>query len=212
VQPRTSQAVPIKVGQTPHGAILISATSGRESIDPLIARPVTDTALSEPPFDADVWVPSGMWAVNRRGDEARLVVVPAQFLGNQDSGTLRRFTSLQFEVYYAPDDETDFTQPTVWQVGNDGATFWAIAEDESEIQRVVMVYTEDGSQWQSVDLGYVSLQDRWEAQVDNLSGQVLYLIQAVDGVGNVTITSNKGAYFEPSGGEVYLPLMVRNYR
>jgi hypothetical protein len=32
----------------------------------------------------------------------------------------------------------------------------------------------------------------------------------VDGAGNVTVTSNKGLYFEPSRREVYLPLVLRD--
>jgi hypothetical protein len=74
-----------------------------------------------------------------------------------------------------------------------------------------MLYTEDGSQWQSVDLNHVSLQDRWEVEINGLCGQVVYLIQVIDGAGNVTVTSNKGAYFEPGPSEIYLPLVLRNY-
>jgi hypothetical protein len=33
----------------------------------------------------------------------------------------------------------------------------------------------------------------------------------VDGAGNVTVTSNKGLFFEPTRNEVHLPLIVRNY-
>ena len=215
VQPRTSQLVPVKSGQTPHGAVLVNATSTKESINPLISRPVTDTKLSEPLFEADAWFPSNPWAVNRLGDAPRLVVVPAQFQGHQDSGTLRRFTALEFQVYYAGSANSDFTPPTVWTVQSqafeDEADFWVTAEDSSGIQQVVLVYTQDGSRWQSHDLDYDSLQDRWQATFTGLTGQFIYFVQVIDGAGNVTITSNKGLFFEPTRHEIYLPLVFRKY-
>jgi hypothetical protein len=42
-----------------------------------------------------------------------------------------------------------------------------------------------------------------------LTGQFIYLVQAVDGAGNVTITSNKGLFFEPERHQIYLPIVMR---
>jgi len=214
VQPRTSKLVPTKTGQTPHGAVLVSATSTEGALDPLISRPVTDTTLSEPPFEAKAWFPANPWAVNRLGDEPRLTIVPAQFQGDQDSGRLRRFTALEFQVYYTDTASTDFSSPVVWQVDSlamrDEADFWVYAEDTSGIQRVVMAYTQDGSNWQSRDLEYDPSEGRWETQFTELTGQFIYFVQVVDGAGNVTITTNKGLFFEPTRHEIYMPLVMRN--
>jgi hypothetical protein len=213
VQPRTSKPVPTKAGLIPHGAVLVSATSAEESFDPLISLPVTDTALSEPTFQAPAWFPSNPWTVNRQGDEARLVVVPAQFQGDQDGGTLRRFTTLEFQVVYTDATSTDFAPPVVWTVEGaafkNAADFWVSAQDTSGIQRVVMVYTQDGSHWQSHDLNGVA-PDRWETHLTGLVDRLIYFVQVVDGAGNVTVTSNKGLFFEPTRNEIYLPLVMKS--
>jgi hypothetical protein len=194
--------------------VLLSATSTEEILDPLISLPVTDTTAIEPAFEAQAWFPSNPWAINRLSDAARLVVVPAQFHGDQDSGTLRRFTVLEFQVYYTDTASTDFAPPAIWTVEGvalkDEADFWVSAEDTSGIQRVVMVHTRDGSHWQSRDLEYDTNRDRWETHLAGLADQFIYFIQVVDGAGNVTVTSNKGLFFEPTRNEVYLPLVLRN--
>lgn len=213
VQPRTSVLVPVKPGMTPHGAVLINATSASEPLDPLIARPVTDTKLSEPLFDSPGWFPSNPWAVNRLGDQPRLVVVPAQFKGNQDGGIQRRFTMLNFQVYYTDTAVADLAPPVVWEVGGlafqDQADFWVTAQDTSGIEQVMMVYTQDDIHWASASMNYSPARDRWERRLTGLTGQFIYFVQVVDGAGNVTATSNKGLFFEPERHQIYLPVVMR---
>jgi hypothetical protein len=216
VQPRTSQVMPDKSAfdLVPHGAVLISATSTlTEGFNPLISRPVTDTKLSEPPFTAEGWFPAQMWTLNRLGDENRLVVVPTQFRGNEISGTLRRFDGLAFEVYYTDTVAVDYTPPIIWEVRSvaleDEADLTVHAEDTSGVQRVVMAYTLDGMAWRSRDLTYYEQEDRWRTHFNGLSDEFIYFVQAVDGAGNVTVTSNKGMFFEPTRPTVYLPLVLR---
>jgi len=215
VQPRTSAPVPVKMGQTPHGAVLVGGMSEEEEMDPLITRPVTDTTLGEPAFEAVAWFPSNPWGVNRQGEEAQLVVVPAQFQGDQGGGVQRRFTELEFQVYYTDTASTDFAPPVVWTVegvalGN-VADFRVVAEDTSGVQRVMMVYTRDGTNWHSRDLSYSTDRDLWETHFTELADPFIYFAQVVDGAGNVTVTSNKGLFFEPARNEIYLPLVVRNH-
>jgi len=215
VQPRTSEQIPSKAGKTPHGAVLVGGASSTESINPLISRPLTDTKMTEPIFEADGWFPAKPWGGNRLVENARLVIVPAQFQGYEGGGTLRRFNELQFTVYYADDDNDDFTPPTVWKVEGEGsegeADFWVTAEDDSDIQRVLMAYTNDSDQWQSRDLSYNGSQDRWETHFSGLSGRFVYFVQVVDGAGNVTVTSNKGLYFSAPWYEIYMPIIFRNH-
>jgi hypothetical protein len=33
----------------------------------------------------------------------------------------------------------------------------------------------------------------------------------VDGAGNVTVSANKGLFFEPTRNEIFLPLLVRGF-
>jgi hypothetical protein len=73
----------------------------------------------------------------------------------------------------------------------------------------VMVYTQDGIHWQSQDLTYNS-GDVWHAHLFGVTHQLAYLVQVVDGAGNVTVTSNKGQFFELTRHEIYLPIVVRD--
>jgi hypothetical protein len=223
VQPRTSELVPVKTGLTPHGAVLVSATSEQtDGFDPLISRPVSDTTLSEPLFEAESWFPAKTWAVNRLGDEARLVVVPAQFQGNQDGGAERRFTQLTFSVTYS--DSVDFTPPAIWKVESvlieETTTFTVSVQDSSGIERVLVTYSADGQSWQSADLTYdtsTGQVEQWGTSLTSLTEETNYFIQVVDAAGNVTVSDNKGQYFAPEppaappGGGVYLPIILRNF-
>jgi hypothetical protein len=218
MQPRTSQVAPDKSAfdLAPHGAVLISATSTQtKGFNPLISRPVTDTKLSEPSFTAEGWFPAQMWTLNRLGDENRLVVVPTQFRGDEISGTLRRFDELAFEVYYTDTASVDYTPPIIWEVESvaleDEVDLTVHTEDTSGVQRVVMVYTLDRMAWRSRDLTYDEQQDRWGIHLGGLSDAFIYFVQAVDGAGNVTVSSNKGLFFEPIRLMLYLPLVLRLY-
>jgi hypothetical protein len=211
VQPLTSQVVPIKTGQTAHGAVLVAAVTDRTTgFNPLVSRPVTDTKLSEPAFAAPAWFPSKPWSVNRLAEQEQLVVVPAQFRGDQDTGILRRFTELTFEVYYADTANVDFSAPVVWQVGSQSygevGDFWVATQDTSGIQRVVMAYSRNGVNWQVQDFrASPSIDDRWETRMSILGDPFIYFVQVVDGAGNVTVSSNKGLFFTPPRN-IYLPV------
>ena len=74
----------------------------------------------------------------------------------------------------------------------------------------LVVYTLDGAQWQSADLDYVAERDRWEVEFDRLTGLFQCFFQVVDQAGNVTVTANKGLYFEPGEWQTYLPIVFRN--
>jgi hypothetical protein len=118
-------------------------------------------------------------------------------------------------VVYTDAVSTDFTPPVVWTVEGvafkNEADFWVSAQDTSGIQRVVMVYTRDGSTWQSQDMDHdPSDPERWETHLTGLVDRFIYFVQVVDGAGNVTVTSNKGLFFEPRRYEIYLPLVLRS--
>jgi hypothetical protein len=169
--------------------------------------------LEEPDFEAQAWFPSKMFTVNRLGDQDRLVVVPAQFLGNQDEGTERHFTRLDFTVTYS--DSVDFTPPAIWRVESllfaETTTFKVSADDASGIERVLVTYSTDGVTWQSADLTYSAYTGQWETSLTGLTKEASYFIQAMDAAGNVTISDNKGQYFFPERPAIYLPLVTRSY-
>ncbi|MFQ5858278.1 MAG: hypothetical protein ACE5LU_21960, partial [Anaerolineae bacterium] len=105
-----------------HGALLTHATyTDFLHFDPLITRPLTDTADTEPTFPFDVWTPARPHVINRLttadGTSEQLVVVPGQFKPASPSsshGVERRYDSLTYDLYYST--STDWTPPTIWQV------------------------------------------------------------------------------------------------
>lgn len=184
-----------------------------EHFDPVIARPVTDTAQAEPAFVYEGWYPARMATVNRlklsTGILERLVVTLAQFAS---PSTERLYNSLTYEVYYSTDE--DETAPTIWLVEagrvRGRARFRVDVTDNSEIERVVVAYNLRDGRWRSFDLAYNPESDRWAGELALAAGETVgYFVQAVDKAGNVTTSNNKGLFFEPVTYELYLPLVVK---
>jgi hypothetical protein len=213
-QPRLSQELPVQPGLTPHGALF---QSGRITLvanfNPLISRPVTDTALGEPAFYSQAWYPLKPFAVNLLGATPRLVVVPAQYQGNEKSGVEQLYPRMDLVVYYADAGQTDFVAPSLWEVDSvvfkGTTTFKVLAQDDSGIERVVVTWRQDGPNWQSADLTYNSLTGLWEGSLVGVGKEADYFVQAVDKAGNVSMTANKGLFFHPEEHRVFLPLVVK---
>jgi hypothetical protein len=213
VQPLTSEPLLEFNGMEPHDALFLAGSGRREvDFDPLVSRPVTDTALTEPEYDYDGWYPLKPFTVNRLGDLARLVVVPAQYYGNEANGIERLFEQMVFEVYYAEEGQDDFATPAIWGVeaeASEGAlVFRVLVQDDSGVERVVVSYSKNGKQWQSFDLSYQT-SGYWEGTLSGWGSALYYFVQAVDKVGNVGMSVNKGLFFKTEE-LVYLPLLLRD--
>jgi hypothetical protein len=204
----------------PQGLLFLSGQSTvHTDFNPLIARPVTDTALSEPAYEYEGWFPAKPFAINQLGDSARLVVVPARYTGDEQSGTEEVFQRMTFRVYYAPEDTEDTAGPSIWEItgqvsaSGDSAAVRALVQDSSGVGRVVATYRttqDDGSaRWQSTDLTYNEESGYWEGTVSASAGRVSYFIQAVDRAGNTSMSANKGVFFAAEEQKVYLPLVMR---
>jgi hypothetical protein len=198
----------------PHGALLIAGTATLADFDPVIAHPVpTSTAqIVEPAFDTPAWFPARIFTVNRLGEEDRLVVVPAQFLGTEQQGTLRRFSHLTVTVVYS--DSVDFTPPVIWEVNSiivaDTASFSVSADDASGVERVLVTTSTDGQTWRSHDLSYVPYAQLWETTLSGLTEDTSYFVQVMDAAGNVTVSDNKGQYHIPQQRNIFLPVVLRS--
>ncbi len=216
VQPRTSVELPTFSGMEPHDALFLGGrTRSIDDFNPLISRPVTDTALREPDFDYDGWYPVKTFAVNYLSDPPRLVVIPARYSGDEESGTEKLFEQTKFEVYYAAEGEDDFTAPSIWETKSEveegSAQFQVLAQDDTGVRRVVVTYSTDGDQWQSIDLVYSSESGYWEGTYPLDGGALIYFVQVVDKAGNVSMSANKGLLFAPPVYSIYLPLVGQNY-
>jgi hypothetical protein len=213
IQPRLSRDI-AEAGTEARGVLFLGgAYRDVAPFDPVIARPVTDTAMTEPAFTYEGWYPRKMAAINRVetaiGALERLVVMPGQY---RNPGTERLWDRLTYEVIYSTGD--DKVDPTIWRVEAgqlpDRATFRVEVTDDSGVERVVVAYSLGDGEWRSIDLAYDAGADRWYGELALDEGEsVSYFVQAVDGAGNVVSSDNKGFFFEPVTYEISLPLVLR---
>ncbi|MFQ5614629.1 MAG: hypothetical protein ACE5H9_21110, partial [Anaerolineae bacterium] len=202
-------------GLNAHGAVLLSATfTDITDFNPLITRPVTDVTLPEPDLDIGGWFPQKPWAVNRFGEEDRLVIVAGQFKGNLSDqlGTQRLYSAAQLEVYYS-DQTDDYLPPTIWDVvayEANGLHFRVDASDDAGIAAVVVGYLVSGqNQWQSLELADADGDGVWTGSLTGADQDISYFVQVVDGAGNVQVSGNKGAFYEGEVLSIYLPLIAK---
>jgi hypothetical protein len=209
IQPRNSVDISLD-GHTPHG---IFFEGGRDRLlvnfDPVITRIITDDTniplwQTEPTFEnADSWQPADFSLLNRLNFGAvkseNLVVIPAQYQSiDKTTGRERLFDEMDFTVYYS--ETNDFVPPNIWVVSGTVSTENQLnisveATDLSDVQRVAATYTLQDGIWLSVDLVRDSADpDLWHGVIPS-DDNMLWLIQAVDGAGNVVSYHNRGHYF-----------------
>jgi hypothetical protein len=138
-----------------------------------------------------------------------VVVLAGQYRG--EDARQRVYGEVEVTVYAS--DASDWLTPTVVGVSQvvDGtsATVVVTATDSVSVCRVVVAYTDGESEWKSVDLT-ASGGDTWQGELEVME-KVEYLVQVVDGAGNVTVDDNDGSYYTvvSSGHRVYLPVVLR---
>jgi hypothetical protein len=127
----------------------------------------------------------------------------------QTTGVQRLYDSLDVGVYYASEDNRDFSPPSIWRVEaldtGAGINFRVLAEDESgEIQRVLVLYRQEMQrEWQLLDLPYNPANGWAEGQTGLLTGRYEYFVQVVDMAGNgpgARPWQPVGAFVEPTFG------------
>src|SRR5262249_45456617 len=97
-------------GQVLRGIALRGGSYADEnSITPLTSSPTTETSTVHLSYYTDVFYPTQTWMTNYfetiNGGNTNLMVIPAQFRSRAPGatdGTLRTFTSLDFQLYYLP--------------------------------------------------------------------------------------------------------------
>jgi hypothetical protein len=126
----------------------------------------------------------------------------------------RIYGELDFEVIYS--DSPDQIPAEVSLARGQAASMlpWVKVEasDASGVQRVVVTYTNNRGQFESMDLVYQPAMQKWVGQLPVLSSTA-WLAQVMDGAGNVTLVTSKGSYFEAGQGSTlywqYLPTIKR---
>jgi hypothetical protein len=220
--------------RVPRGAVVWSGEASEYRFDPIVTRVITDQVYdaTEPEHEVAGWFPTQPMKVNRLGSHVggggnlgRLVLYPAQFQGaSADGGTLRAFEELQLVIYYEDSAVADDWQPPMIRrvetaLGTDRVQVVAEVSDPdpgvgqpSGVAQVTLFYTANGVSWTSArgtDVG-----ETWRFGIDvpagSSAGQLRFVVQAVDGAGNVTWCGNKGRLYGGAESRLYLPLVLRD--
>jgi hypothetical protein len=171
---------------------------------PMISQIVTDQIYStvRPTFPFGQFFPPLPASVNRLLTvdgtvQQRLVVVPAQFQADVSSGTpttglMRRYNSLELEVLSSPKADPDFTGPVINSAvvisSPTQLSFEVRTSDDSlMVTRVVVLYAGmNDTAWRRAELTWDAGTGIASGSVTPLGGRIFYIVQAVDGSGNVS--------------------------
>ena len=196
------------------------------NIMPLTGAPATEIRGVHGPFMSEVFFPIRPWFVNYfdalQGGSTQLMVTPAQHQssgGGSQSSTLRRFDELNLRLFYSS-NTTKYAGDSmpalaaapaiskiagVPEAGSVNFRMEVVGNPAAGIQEVWITYT-DLSQpfprtWQSLDLTQNATNSTvWEGSLA-LNGtdpdDIRYFVQAVNGVGLVSLDTNQGAYYIP---------------
>jgi hypothetical protein len=226
IQPRFFATIDAPSAGTLRGVLFLGGVyTDVTGFDPVVAQPFNEyvTPGPEPAFGAPGWYPPVPFSV-RNGDTSlaaadSLVALMGQF--DTNTGTERLYDHLSFDTYYS--SAPDYEPPTVSYVNGllDAARHKGVikveASDPSDVVRVVVAYTEGQGEWLSGDLEYEEATLKWKGEIAATT-QTRFIVQAVDGAGNVQVAQNKGAYYRlqapaplvsDDSSRLALPLVVR---
>ncbi len=207
-------------GLVPHGA-LVTALSSSDVADPtpLYSMPSAGSAGATPPAIGYAAFPGtlqrvatyGTFSASGAGEAAQLDLVAGQFIPNTSSpgaGTERLFNSISAQVYYLPLTSPyaeDFTPPTIdsTEASDPGATLnfeVQVSPSVAPVRQVLILYTDASAPgtWQVVNLSSSNGQTWTASAVPPASGQVQYVVEALDAAGNVAVSNNEGTAFDAS--------------
>jgi uncharacterized protein YjbI with pentapeptide repeats len=192
-------------GKTARGIVITGLQSTDESpFNAVFSAPSTDGSVPEQPSDGTF--PASIHNLTTTetsdGPEQRAMFMPAQFIPDPQAtpgtGTERRYTSLTGFVPYS--NSPDVTPPTILETHaanvGDVVTFVVRVQDDvpDNVSRVLVVYKpEQSDTWGVLDLVHEPATDRWTSSTP-LTGTVQYTVYALDGAGNVGLSTNKGEF------------------
>ena len=206
IEPTTKLDV-TQPGLVAHGAVVTAATSVDE--DPftvVYSRVVDDLSALAPALVGDAVFPSRLQTIaslsTPNGVRQRLLLYAGQFRSgdgpNPAVGAQRRFTNLTGTVLYAPSSVTDFSAPTFGPVSVTAAgstVGFAVDVDDddgaTDVKRVFALYLDATGSWKTAEFSHNG--NRWSGAGPVSGNTVEWFIQAVDGAGNVGVTSNKAS-------------------
>lgn len=203
------------------------------NILPMVGAATTEIRGVVPPFYSNVFYPTDPWRVNYlstlTGGPTELMAQAAQYRSNTPGdvrGTLRQYSAMRFRLFYSNNTTTYgggsvpalSAPPSIVSIS--GVANGGVAEIQARvtgnpaagIQEVWVTFTDPTAPapaWQSVFMTQnASDSTLWEASIP-LGGtdpaNFQFMVQAVNGVGLVTLSSNQGAYYPLSTGAALPP-------
>jgi uncharacterized protein YjbI with pentapeptide repeats len=204
-----------------HGALLTDLEStDTEDFTPAYSLPAAGSAESTPATVGDAAFPGTLQRVATYGtftstgtsDASQLDLIAGQFLPNPTTpgvGTQRIFKSISADVFYdSPSSPLadDYAPPTIQSsqafTSSSGVNFSVQVTPSSPnvpVLEVLVLYTDasDPGAWTPVTLSSSQGSETWTTSVPATpSGQVQYIVEAVDAAGNVAVSNNEGADFD----------------
>jgi hypothetical protein len=204
-------------GQVLRGVGFRSGTYTDSTVVPLTGAAATEIRGIHNAFSSTVFYPMRPWTVDYydalatgAGGPTRLLVTPAQHkvgsIGDQ-TATLRRYSGLGLRLYYSSyvGDAAQSDAPTITgiqaTVTGSSVAFRAhvTGNPSAGIQQVWITHNGTPNTWQSIDLSQSATDSTlWTGTLaltgGTSSGNLRFMVQAVNGVGLVAMDDNLGAY------------------
>jgi hypothetical protein len=193
-------------------------------IVPLTGAPTTELRGVHAPFVSPVFYPMRLWTPNYFGalgglGGTNLLVTPVQHkTDNPSLGTSiqRAYTALDMKLFYSGNLTSAALSdaPTIVDVQTQtgsGVTFTAqvVGDPKAAIHGVWVTYTGGTGTWASLDLAQcieplplacTTADSRlWAGRLASPPTNMLFVVQAVNGLGLVSFDDNRGAYFAVGG-------------
>ncbi len=206
----------------PRNVLLLSATvESHTDIDPVIVRPVTDTAEPEPTLPEGMgWLTTQIFGINTTDpDHPRLAATFAFF--NAASQELRLVKEAEAMIIHSSKYNYDYASPRILSAnaarieGSEAMSLTMEVEDhEGSVAMTFFTFVTPERIWSvPLERDYTDLnRTRWLGYTDGVPENVSFILQAVDNSGNVAIGATKGGFINLSTGHnfIYLPLVIRN--
>jgi len=197
-------------GQVLRGVgFLGGAFTDSPGVTPLVGAPTTDLNAVHGPFASSTFFPQRPWSVNYFGGLAggstatKLLVTPAQYRSDAPGSLTdleRRYSKLDLRLFYSGNTSPSalVAPPVISRVdaSSDGhVQVQAVGSPAAGIQQVWVTYAAGGA-WQSAFLAQDNQDSRsWTGDIPTSGSPVQFMVQAVNGVGLVSLDDNVGAFY-----------------
>ena len=204
IQPKLPPDLAVGFGVGYRGVALIDAAyEDVPDFDAAVGR-ADSQGLSDPTilYLSGVWFPGRLVVFHpaeQPGEMAKPVLVMGQYLAS--ARVQRLYHGMHLEVYGSGSDDRE--PPTVGDVhaisGGGAISVTAYITDTSGIYQAMATYTDQKGTWRSVPMHKANDTSVWEGVIP-VGDRVQFVVQAVDGAGNVAWEDNGGLYYS-AGGE-----------